>query len=264
MPEDGADQHRRDGDRPERALPVPHGRGERGVEHPGHRGEGGDLRAGGHERGDRGRCALVHVRGPGVERADGALEEQPHHQQAQPTEQQRVGAPTRLGGQADVGVAQAAGVAVEQRDAVQQDRRGEGAEQEVLDRRLLRDQPAPAGQPAHQVERQRQHLERDEQGDQIRRRREDQHAADREQRQREDLGLHRRDGAGQGPFAHRGQRRGLGDEGAPGLGDPVGHQQHRGQRQRQQHAPDRVGGLVDRERSGQRDGVPVADCRRRR
>ena len=83
-----------------------------------------------------------------------------------------------------------AGVAVEQRDAVEEERRGERAEQEVLERRLLREQPAAAGQPAQQVQRQRQHLERDEHRQQVVRGREEQHAADREQRQREDLGLH--------------------------------------------------------------------------
>ena len=80
-------------------------------------------------------------------------------------------------------------VAVEQRQAVEEEGRGERAEQEVLDRGLLREQPAPAGEARHQVQRQRQHLERDEHEQQVVRDDEQQHAADREQRQREDLGL---------------------------------------------------------------------------
>ena len=68
--------------------------------------------------------------------------------------------PTAVG---DVGEATTEpGVAVEQRDAEQEERRGERTEQEVLERRLLREQPASAGQAAQQVQRQREHLERDE------------------------------------------------------------------------------------------------------
>ncbi len=63
-------------------------------------------------------------------------------------------------------------------------------------RRLLREQPAPPGQAAQQVQRQRQHLERDEHGQQVVGGREEHHAADREQRQREDLGVHEPGGAG--------------------------------------------------------------------
>ena len=72
------------------------------------------------------------------------------------------------------------GVAVEQRDAEEEERRGERAEQEVLERRLLREQAAAAGEAAEQVERERQDLERDEHRQQVVRGREHQHAADRE------------------------------------------------------------------------------------
>ena len=81
------------------------------------------------------------------------------------------------------------GVAVEQRGAVEVERRRQRAQQEVLQRRLLGQQPAPPGQPAQQVERQRQDLQRDEHGDQVGRGREEHHARQREQRQREDLGV---------------------------------------------------------------------------
>ncbi len=62
----------------------------------------------------------------------------------------------------DRGELHRAGEAVDQRDAVEEEAGGERAEQEVLERGLLAEQPAPAGQPAEQVERQREHLERDE------------------------------------------------------------------------------------------------------
>src|SRR3712207_6891324 len=41
------------------------------------------------------------------------------------------------------------------------------AEQEVLERGLLAEQAATAGQRAHQVQRQRQHFQRDEHGEQV-------------------------------------------------------------------------------------------------
>ena len=83
---------------------------------------------------------------------------------------------------------QLAGEAVDEGHAEEEERRRERAEQEVLERRLLRDQPAPAGQPGHQVQRQREDLEGDEHRQQVVGGREEQHAADREHREREDLG----------------------------------------------------------------------------
>ena len=82
-----------------------------------------------------------------------------------------------------------AGVAVDQRDAVEEEAGGEGAEQEVLHRGLLAEQAPAAGQAAEQVEREREHLERDEHREQVAGRREQHHAADREQQQRVDLGV---------------------------------------------------------------------------
>ena len=154
--------------------------------------ERGDLGARGHERRHRGRRALVDVRGPGVERADRGLEHQADDEQRQPAEQQSVRAGRARRGGGDLGKPHRAGVAVEQREAVEEERRRERAEQEVLDRRLLREQPASAGQPAHQVQRQAEHLERDEHRQQVVGRDEGHHPAEREQRERDDLGLHRR------------------------------------------------------------------------
>ena len=82
-----------------------------------------------------------------------------------------------------------AGEAVQHRDAEQEERRGERAQQEVLHRRFLGEQPPAAGQAAQQVERQRQHFQRHEHGEQVVGGGEQQHAADREQGQRVDLGV---------------------------------------------------------------------------
>ena len=138
-----------------------------------------------------GRGALVDVGRPGVERRGADLEQQADGEQRRcrssssaSRRRRRCGPPSAMPPKPH-----RAGVAVEQRDAVEEERRGERAEQEVLQRRLLAEQPAAAGQPAEQVERQREHLERDEHREQVVGRREQQHAADREQQQREDLGL---------------------------------------------------------------------------
>ena len=70
-----------------------------------------------------------------------------------------------------------------ERDAVEEERAREGAEQEVLERRLGA-RRARAAQPGQDVDRQRQHLERQEDHQQVGGGRHQHHAADREQRQR--------------------------------------------------------------------------------
>ena len=137
----------------------------------------------------------------------------------------------------DAGQRHRAGVAVEQRDAVQEERRGERAEQEVLERRLLGEQPPAAGQPAQQVERQREHLERDEHRQQVVGGREQQHAADREHQQREDLGL---GDAGRGERAARARE--------PGMDEPAGAK-----------TPPVVGRAA-RRRSGRRGSRAAGSC----
>ena len=101
-----------------------------------------------------------------------ALNSRPTSSSAEPEVEQHVGlAPTCcVRARGSSGEVDRVGVAVEQREAVQEERRRERAEQEVLDRRFLREQPAAARQPGHQVQRQRQHLERDEHQQQVVRR----------------------------------------------------------------------------------------------
>src|SRR3712207_9358014 len=64
---------------------------------------------------------------PGVERRDAGLEQQPDDQQRQAEDQQHV--PAAVGpGRADLAEPDAAGGAVDQRQAVEEERRREGAE----------------------------------------------------------------------------------------------------------------------------------------
>ncbi len=93
-------------------------------------------------------------------------------------------------GAGDTGQAQGAGVAVEQRDAVEEECRREGAEQKVFQGGFLGQQPPAAGQPTHQVQRQREHFQRNEHRQQVVGGGEDHHAGDGEHGQREHLGLH--------------------------------------------------------------------------
>ncbi|SCD30840.1 hypothetical protein GA0115236_10067 [Streptomyces sp. IgraMP-1] len=197
--DDRADHHRGDGDAPHHRPPVPAHPGQHHVEQAEQGAEGGDLGGGGHEAGDRGRGALVDVGRPHVERDGADLEEQPHQDQGHADQEQRVVA-HRLSEDrvvadqravydvGDHGVRDGARVAVEQGDAEEEEGGGEGAEEEVLDRRLLRHEPPAAGQGAHQVEREGEDLQRDEEGQQVVGGGEDDHAADREEHQREDLG----------------------------------------------------------------------------
>ena len=89
----------------------------------------------------------------------------------------------------DSGQAQGACESVEQGNPVQEERRRECAEQEVLERGLLGEQAATPGKAAHQVQREREDLQRDEHRQQVVRGGEQQHAAQREHRQREDFRL---------------------------------------------------------------------------
>ena len=115
---------------------------------------------------DRG--ALVDVRHPGVEGHRANLEEQPNRDKGGTDQQQRVQrkccepSASWMSREAD-----GSGVPEEQRRAKEQERRGEGTQQEVLQRRFLREQATATRQPDHQVQRQRQHFKRDKQHQQV-------------------------------------------------------------------------------------------------
>ena len=87
----------------------------------------------------------------------------------------------------DAGEVGRAGRAVDERDAVEEHRRRERAEQEVLEAGLLR-REAPAVERGEHVQRDRQDLERQEDRDEVVGRRHQHHAGGRAEHQREVLG----------------------------------------------------------------------------
>ena len=250
----GTDEHRQHGDDPQHRLPRPAVRAEGDVEQAHDRAEGGDLGAGRHERGDRGRGALVDVGGPRLERHGADLEEQADREQARADEQQAGAADVVAHGLVDRGEVHGAGEAVEQRRAVEEEAGGEGAEEEVLERRLLAQQAAAARQPAQQVEREREDLEADEHRQQVVGRREEHHAEDREHHQRVDLGVLAVGRERRGLRVGAGHRGGLAGEGRdPAVEVPLGEEQDAGDGQRQHQAPDEEAGPVDGDRAADRE-----------
>ncbi len=146
--------------------------------------EGGGLGGHGHERGDRRRSALVDVGSPLVEGRGGRLEREPGGGERDPGEEQRVGdadlVADRRGDRGKVG---GPGGAVDERQPVEERGRPDGADHQVLEARLERLLlPHPAA--AEHVERDRQQLEPDEQGDEVVGRGEHGHPANRREQQR--------------------------------------------------------------------------------
>ena len=90
----------------------------------------------------------------------------------------------------DPGEVGRAGRAVDQREPVEQRRRADRADDQVLQPRLERVLAAHFGRAQH-VQRDRQQLEADEQRDRVLRRREQRHAGDRGQQQRVELAVRR-------------------------------------------------------------------------
>ena len=145
-------------------------------------------------------------------------------------------------------------VAVEHGDAVQEERGGESTEQEVLDRRLLTQQPPPSGEAAHEIERQRQDLEGDKEHQQIVRRGEQHHAGDGKHEQRKHFGL-RTAGGDARPFLRRaGHGGGLSDQrSAAGLRRAIGEQQHARDGDDGDRALDEQRRAIDGDSAGRRD-----------
>ncbi len=98
-----------------------------------------DFDNGGHDAGDRGGGSLVHVRGPGVKGHGRHLEGEAHQQQTatgvQQTRVQHDVLTQEVGDAREIGRSRRA---IDQRGAVDEDRRGEAAQQEVLERSLVR------------------------------------------------------------------------------------------------------------------------------
>ena len=117
------------------------------------------------------------------------LEQQPDRKQCDARQDEATvgrGSRQRIG---DPAQRDRASEAIEQRRAVEEESGGEGTENEVLQCCLLREQATSTREADHDVERQRENLERHEHRQQVGGRREEQHAANAEHEQRPHLGL---------------------------------------------------------------------------
>ena len=165
--EDRTEQQSEDRHRPQKWLPVRAEHSECGEEDAQQRREATGLGECGHEPGRRRGGALVDVRCPHVERHGRNLEAEADEEQTEPREQDPVGGD-------DVGAQEGRDLrevgrpccAVNQSDAVDEDGRGERAEDEVLHGGLARF-TAPRVHPREDVERDRHDLEGDEDEDQV-------------------------------------------------------------------------------------------------
>ena len=156
-----ADDHGEDGDRDHHRAPAAVVGGEGVVEEADDDDERRHLGGDAHEGGHRGRRSLVDVGRPGVEGRRADLEGEADEHEDDPADQQRVDrqrAAHRLGDLRELGVP---GLAVHQRHPEEEERGGEGAEQQVLDRRLL-GALLLAGESAQDVERDREQLDGEE------------------------------------------------------------------------------------------------------
>ena len=169
-----AEDHAREGDDREQHLPlrreVRQAAGEDADDH-------GDRRRLGphrHERGDRDRGPLVHVGRPHVERRSRDLEGEADAHQDDAQQDQRVGAGRVAEALRDVGDHGRPRAAVDERHPVKHERAREPADQQVLGSRLLGAEVG-AGESAHYVERDREKLQAQEDGDERCGRGEDHH-----------------------------------------------------------------------------------------
>ena len=154
---EGAERHRGDRDEHDDLLPVGGDRLEGPHRHAHEKRHGGHLRRGGQEGGHRRRRAFIDVGRPHVERHGGDLEGKAgqHEDQAEHQAELALAAPERRGDLMEAGVA---GVAVDQRDAVEQHARGQRAEDEVLEAGLGGTQVVAVDRGKH-IDRQRLQLE---------------------------------------------------------------------------------------------------------
>ena len=120
-------------------------------------------------------------------RAD--LEEQTHHQHGQADDDE--GCLAGLGCECvgDLAEVHASGEAVDEGCTEEEERRGEGSEDEVLKRGLLREQASPARHTRQEVERKRHDLQGHEHHEEVGRGDEEEHAEYGEEEERPDLGL---------------------------------------------------------------------------
>ena len=183
-----ADHEGEDRQAVDRRLPVVGVVGERRHEDPDQRRKACRLDRRGHEGHHRGRRTLIDVGSPGVERSRRDLETEPDEQHRHARHQQPVLDKTVLLEEvSDHDQVRGADGAVGQGDAVQQERRGERAEDEVLETGLLALGAAHVHR-CHHVHRDAQRLEGEEQHDEVVRARHDGTTSAREQHQDVHLG----------------------------------------------------------------------------
>jgi hypothetical protein len=179
---------------PARSRPQACGRGsEHRVDQPHEEHDADGLAAHREEGGDGRRTALVDVRDPDVEGHGADLEAEADDDEEQ-AELERGGHRARVVDRcAHRGEVEVAGRAVDPGDAVDEEGRGERADDHELDAGL--DRARQAGPPGrHEEERDRDQLEADEERDEVVDRREQAHAQRREHEQRRELGAARRGG----------------------------------------------------------------------
>ena len=185
---DGRDiphRHCERGDHREEHVPVAVDGTERDEERAQEGGERRGLGPCGHEGGNGCGRPFVHVGGPHVERHESHLEGEPDqdHGHAGQEEACREGT-LRVGeGVGDPAQVGRAGRAVGERDPVEQYRRGERSQQEILHRRLVRGFGV-AAVTGQDVERDREDLDAEKERDQIEGLREEHHARGAEEDQR--------------------------------------------------------------------------------
>ncbi len=137
-----------------------------------------------HEGGDGGRRPLIDVGCPLVEGGDRDLEGEPGRGQRDPDQHQRIPEHARLADPVrDAGEVGGPGAAVDEGHPVEQGRRAERADDQVLEPRLQRLLAAEVGR-AEDVEGDREGLDRDEEGDQVLRLGQQHHPQHRAEQQR--------------------------------------------------------------------------------
>ena len=181
---DVADHDRHRGERGQRRSPVGLGLAERVAEQAQEDRERGGLGGDRHEGRDRGGGALVDVGRPLVERRHRGLERETGGGEGDAGEQQRIGHGELAGADRSrdgVELHRPRGP-VDEREAVQERRRPDRADHEVLEPRLERGGATQLGRAQH-VERDREQLDSDEQRDQVGGLGEHDHAGDRPEQQ---------------------------------------------------------------------------------
>ena len=161
--------------------------GEGNVENPQHQRESRGLGSGSEQRRDRRGRAFVNVRPVNVERRSDDFESESDENQSQPQNRER----RQMAGRGDELIerrlhlidARGSGGAVDHGDAVQEERGGERAQDEIFQRRFVRF-GGPFAEAGQDVARNRAYFEADEGGQQFVRARQDPHAGGSEQHQR--------------------------------------------------------------------------------